>query len=371
MLKACGIFTPMSRHDQTARRKLDHIKLCSDEEIDKVSYVEKSTLLECVEILPVYFPTCPLDKIDTKAAFLGKTVSAPVMISAITGGAAEAAGLNRTLAEVCQELGIPFGLGSGRIMFEDPASAESFKVRSAAPGIPIIANIGISQAEELSGEQLTWMVTELEADALAIHINFAMEAFQPEGDRQPATVVETILRIKSEVTFPIIVKEVGTGFSMQQLELLKTCDVEWLDVAGAGGTNWIKIEALRADDRIRQVVAPFLEWGVPTAVSLIWAKKAGHEKIIASGGIRNGLEAAKALALGARMCGLALPVLRIIPKYGKSGVLSYLTSVIDQLKVATYLCGVDSARQLSNVQFVIRDELRDWFFPSGLQALTK
>jgi hypothetical protein len=235
MLKACGIFTPMSRHDQTARRKLDHIKLCSDEEIDKVSYVEKSTLLECVEILPVYFPTCPLDKIDTKAAFLGKTVSAPVMISAITGGAAEAAGLNRTLAEVCQELGIPFGLGSGRIMFEDPASAESFKVRSAAPGIPIIANIGISQAEELSGEQLTWMVTELEADALAIHINFAMEAFQPEGDRQPATVVETILRIKSEVTFPIIVKEVGTGFSMQQLELLKTCDVEWLDVAGAGG----------------------------------------------------------------------------------------------------------------------------------------
>jgi len=349
---------------------MDHIKLCSDEEIDKISYIEKSTLFGCVELLPVYFPMCPIEKIDTKTAFLGKTVSAPLMISAITGGAPEVTALNRTLAEVCQELRIPFGLGSGRIMFEDPASAESFRVRDAAPDIPIIANIGISQAEELSGEQLTWMVEELKADALAVHINFAMEAFQPEGDRQPAMVVETILRIKSEVSFPIVVKEVGTGFSLQQLELLKTCDAEWLDVAGAGGTNWIKIEALRSDEKIRQVVGPFLEWGVPTAVALIWAKKVGHEKVIASGGIRDGLEAAKALALGARMCGLALPVLRIMPKYGKGGVINYLRNVIDQVKVATFLCGIDSTKQLSNVQFVIKDELRDWFFPSGLQALT-
>ena len=120
MLMGCGILGPMSQDDQTARRKLDHIKLCTDEEIDRISYASKSTLLDCVEILPVYFPMCPMDKIDTKTPFLGKTVSAPVMISAITGGAPEATRLNLTLAEACQELRIPFGLGSGRILFEDP-----------------------------------------------------------------------------------------------------------------------------------------------------------------------------------------------------------------------------------------------------------
>jgi isopentenyl-diphosphate delta-isomerase len=359
----CGMVLAMGdkeANDPIGRRKLDHLRLCMNEEIEKIAYVEKRTLLDCVEILPLYFPTCPLEKIETKVQFLGKSVGAPVMITAITGGVADSRALNRTLAEVCQQLNLPLGLGSARAMIEDPSLSDTFKVRDVAPAIPLIANIGIAQAEELSAEKLTRMMVELQADALAVHVNFAMEAFQPEGNRQPAAVVETILRIKKELAYPVIVKEVGTGFSLQQLELLGSCDSEWLDVAGAGGTNWIKIEALRGDKKTKQVASAYGEWGIPTAVSLIWAKKAGHKRIIASGGIRDGLEVAKALALGAQMTGVALPVLRIVPKFGKEGVVNYLTNVIGQLKVAAYLCGVDSVRQLANVQTVIRQELRDW-----------
>jgi len=360
----------MSEEVSIAKRKLDHLKLCAEEEIEHVTYVEKTTLFDCVELLPLYFPTRALDRIDTKIQFLSKSVNAPIMISAITGGVSRAVSINRTLAEVCQQLNIPLCLGSARAMLEDPSLSSSFKLRDIAPDIPIIANIGISQAEEIEADKLIWLMEEIQADALAVHINFAMEAVQPEGNKQPATVVETILRIKSEVKFPIIVKEVGTGFSLQQLELLKECEADWVDIAGSGGTNWIKIEALRGDKKTRQAAAPFYEWGVPTAASLIWAGKAGHEKIIASGGIRNGLDVAKALALGARLCGVALPVIRILSELGKEGIFNYLCNIIDQLKIATYFCGIDSVKLLNNVQFILTGKLKDWLSPSGLQDLT-
>jgi isopentenyl-diphosphate delta-isomerase len=350
----------MSEKDLIGKRKLDHIEICAEEKLERITYNRRTTLLECIELLPLCFPTHSIDRIETKIQFLSATINAPIMVSAMTGGIEQAGRMNRVLASACQQLGIPLAFGSGRIMIEDPSTARSFKVREIAPSIPLIANIGIAQAEVLPVDKLKWLVEEMEADALAIHVNFAMEAFQPEGNRQPAAVVETILRIKSEVNFPVIVKEVGTGFSPQQLELLKQCGADWIDVAGAGGTNWIRIEALRGDARTGMTAAPFSEWGFPTAAGVMWAVKAGHEKIIASGGITSGLEAAKAMAIGARLCGIALPVLRKLFGEGEEAVLDYLETMIDQLKTAAYLCGIGNVKQLGSVPFIIRGELKDW-----------
>ena len=356
-----GILAPMSGKNTTEKRKLDHIRICEEEDTASISFSsDKTTLFECVELLPRGFPACSPDDIDTKTPFLSTTISAPFMVSAMTGGVQEATAMNKTFARACQELGLPMGLGSARAMIEDPALADSFKVRDVAPDIPLIANIGIAQAVDISPDRLAWVVKEMQADALAVHINFAMEAVQPEGNRQPAAVVEAISRIKSEIDFPLIIKEVGAGFTQPQLEQLAQCGADWIDVAGAGGTSWVKIEALRGDDTSKQVARPFFDWGIPTAASLVYAARAGAANIIASGGIRNGLEAAKAMALGAGLCGAALPVLRAHHAQGEEGVKQVLETLIGQLKIATCLCGVGSTSRLKDVPTVIRGDLRDW-----------
>ena len=356
----------MSGKNITEKRKLDHIRICEEEDTGNISCsADKTTLFECVELLPVGFPACSLDEIDTKTPFLSTTISAPFMVSAMTGGVREAEALNKTFAQACQELGLPMGFGSARAMIEDPSLAGSFKVRDVAPDIPLIANIGIAQAVDIPSDRLAWVVEEMQADALAVHINFAMEAVQPEGNRLPAAVAETISRIKSEIDFPIIIKEVGTGFTQPQLAQLAQCGADWIDVAGAGGTSWVKIEALRGDESRKQAARPFFDWGIPTAASLVYAGKAGIHNIIASGGIRNGLEAAKAMALGADLCGAALPVLQAHHARGAQGVRQFLETLIDQLKVTAYLCGVSSTSRFKDVPTVIKGELKDWMDTGG------
>jgi len=345
----------------TIRRKGDHIGLCVERDPAEICYGPgRSTLLECVELVPGQFPAVALEEVDTRIPFLSTTIGAPVMVSAITGGSREAGRINLQLAEVCQELRIPLGLGSCRAMLDDPAAAPSFQVRDAAPDIPVVANIGLAQAQALPVERLLWVVEETGADALAVHVNFAMEAVQPEGTRTPAPLVETVARIKAEARFPVIVKEVGTGFTRGQLDLLRESEADWIDVAGAGGTSWVKVEALRGGEEERLRAAPFHDWGVPTAAAVAWASAAGHERIIASGGIRDGLMAAKAMALGARLCGIALPVLRELERGGKKAALAYLRRVIDQLRIAAYLCGETNVAQLRNVPWLVKGELRDW-----------
>jgi len=342
------------------KRKFDHIKICSEHPLELITYTQRKTLLECIELLPSDFPQKSPEEIETKTQFLSTTINAPIMVSAITGGTDEGEKFNRTIASICQSIGIPFAFGSGRIMIDDPSTAKSFYVRDLAPDIPLIANIGIAQAEEVPTSKLKWLVEELEADSLAIHVNFAMETFQPEGNRKPASVFDTIARIKEEVNFPIIVKEVGTGFTPGQLEILRQTGADWVDVAGSGGTNWLKIEVLRANEENKKTAEPFLEWGFPTAATLLWAVRTGHEKIIASGGITNGFEVAKAMVLGAKVCGIALPVLRIFYNSGQEGVKNYLQRVINQIKICCSLCAISNVKQFSNVPYLIKGELKEW-----------
>jgi isopentenyl-diphosphate delta-isomerase len=343
------------------KRKLDHIRLCTSDDPSPVTYPpSRPTLIDCVELMPEGFPVVPVDEVDTTTRFLGRSVSAPVFVSAMTGGPARASKLNRSLARICQKMRLPLALGSSRPLLSDESLAESFDVRVEAPDIPILANIGIAQAASLPSDRLAWLVAKCRADALVVHINFAMEAIQPEGDRDPGPVAETLSRVSRDLDVPVIVKEVGGGFSRAQLGALASSGVDWIDVAGAGGTNWVRIEGLRGAIEDRRLAATFSTWGFPTAACLGWAGQVGVERVLASGGLRTGLDVARSLALGARLAGMALPLIRALDAGGEEGLEKHLAAVLRELRLAVHLCGVKSSSEMAKVPTLIREPLRTW-----------
>ena len=342
-------------------RKMDHLRLCTAPDPGPVSYPpDRSTLLECVELLPAGFPVVPVGRIDTATEFLGRQVSAPVLVSAMTGGPARAGEINGALARVCQALRIPLALGSGRPVLDRPDRARTFDVRDDAPDIPIVANIGIAQAATVPPDRIASMVKMMRADALYVHVNFAMEALQPEGDVVPAEVEETIQKLVAGAGCPILVKEVGCGFSPGQVEVLKRTGARWIDVAGAGGTSFIAIEGQRGGDRGARLAGTFGRWGWPTAACVGWASRLGVANLIASGGLRNGYDVARAIALGASMAGMALPVVRALEAGGEDGARSFLETVIHELRLAAHLAGVRSAAGLRSVPRILREPLASW-----------
>ncbi len=342
-------------------RKLDHIRLCTAADASPVCYPPtRTTLLECVELLPEGFPVASVDDIETGTVFLGYTVSAPIFVSAMTGGPQRASELNRSLARVCQRMRLPLALGSGRPMLNDEARAPSYDVRPEAPDIPVLANIGMAQASTLPVDRLAWLVERTRADALVVHVNFAMEAIQPEGDRDPGPVVETLARLVQELGHPVVVKEVGGGFTRGQIEAIASTGVDWIDVAGAGGTSWVRIEGLRGSLDDRRVASTFSRWGIPTAACLGWARRAGLGNVLASGGLRSGLDVARSLALGARLAGMALPVIRAMDSGGEQSLERLLGSIIRELKLAVHLCGKRSAAEMRDVPTLLLEPLRTW-----------
>lgn len=342
-------------------RKLDHIRLCTAADASPVTYPpSRTTLLECVELLPDGFPVVSVDDVDTGTVFLGHEISAPVFVSAMTGGPQRAAELNRSLARVCQRMRLPLALGSGRPLLDDETRAPSYDVRPEAPDIPVLANIGMAQASTLPTERLAWLVESTRADALVVHVNFAMEAVQPEGDREPGPVAETLSRLAGELGHPVVVKEVGTGFTRGQIGALSATGVDWIDVAGAGGTSWVRIEGLRGSQEDRRTATTFSSWGIPTAAALGWARRLGLSNVLASGGLRTGLDVARSLALGARLAGMALPVIRALDPGGEESLERLLGSVIRELRLAVHLCGKRSAAELRDVPILLLEPLRTW-----------
>jgi isopentenyl-diphosphate delta-isomerase len=342
-------------------RKLDHIRLCTADDPSPVSYPPgRTTLLECIELMPRGFPVVAAEDVDMHVTFLGKRVAAPVFVSAMTGGPRRAGELNRQLARVCQRMGLALALGSGRPLLRDETLADSYDVRAEAPDIPLLANIGIAQAAGLPTERLAWLVERTRADALVVHVNFAMEAIQPEGDRDPGPVAETLSRLKRELGSPVVVKEVGCGFTRAQLELIAGTGVDWIDVAGAGGTSWIRIEGLRGTIEDRRLAATFSTWGIPTAASLGWAAQLGLGNVIASGGVRTGLDVARSLVMGARLAGMALPLIRALDGAGEQGLERCLSGVIRELALAVHLCGRRSVSGMRDVDHIVLEPLRSW-----------
>ncbi len=294
----------------TQTRKDDHIKICLDE---KVQFNQVRNGLEKYTFTHCCLPELDYNETDISTNFLGKKLDSPLLISSMTGGTENAQFINIRLAVIAQKYSLAMGIGSGRVIIEKPEVAKTFQVRSFAPDILLLANIGAVQLNYgYTWRECLKLVEILSADALILHLNPLQECIQPEGDSNFKDLLAKIAVLCAKMPVPIIVKEVGNGISATMAEKLINIGVKAVDVAGAGGTSWAMVESERSDNKLkRELGKTFANWGIPTADCVIdIAKKYPDIPLIASGGIRNGLEVAKLLALGADVVGLAYPFLK-------------------------------------------------------------
>jgi isopentenyl-diphosphate delta-isomerase len=301
---------PVTPATETQNRKADHIRVCLDED---VQFRQTTTGLERYRFTHACLPELDLGEIDLTSQFLGKELGAPLLISSMTGGTELAKTINNRLAEVAQEYKLAMGVGSQRVAVENPEVADTFTVRSLAPDILLFANLGAVQLNYGYGlDQCQRMVDLLEADALILHLNPLQEAVQTKGDQNFRGLLEKIAKICSKLSVPVIAKEVGNGISANMATKLIDVGVSAIDVAGAGGTSWAKVEGERAKDpRQRRLGQTFADWGHPTTDCIVGVRAIAPDiPLIASGGLRNGLDVAKCLALGADLAGLAWPFLQ-------------------------------------------------------------
>jgi len=322
---------------KTQKRKLDHLHACLSKDVQ----FRRSNGLDRYELVHNALPEIDMEEIDMSTRFLGHDFDAPIFIEAMTGGTGEASKINRNLAKAAHGLGIGMGVGSQRAMIENPDAVASYEVRDAAPGIFLAGNIGGAQIRELDVKQIMDALEKIHADALAIHLNPAQEIAQDAGHEKWGGVLDAIKELRSRIKMPIIVKEVGCGISGDVALRLEKAGVDAIDVAGAGGTSWVKVDSLITGKPLDN----FFEWGIPTAECLAQCLRCVKIPVIASGGIRNGIEAAKALAMGASLVGLALPLLRPATK-SASAVKSALKHIIVELEISMFLVSAKNLDEL-------------------------
>ena len=295
---------------QTQSRKADHIRICLEED---VQFQQTTNGLERYRFTHCCLPELDRNDIDISTTFLGKHLLAPLLISSMTGGTEQAGIINQRLAEVAQHYKIAMGVGSQRVAVEKPQVAATFAIRKYAPDVLLFANVGAVQLNYKYGlDQCLQIIDMLEADALILHINPLQEFIQPRGDTNFRGLLDKISNLCSQLTVPVIAKEVGNGISAAIAEKLIAAGVTAIDVAGAGGTSWAKVEGERAENTLqRRLGNTFADWGLPTAECITSIRAiAPNIPLIASGGLRHGLDVAKAIALGADIAGLAMPFLQ-------------------------------------------------------------
>ncbi len=339
-----------------SQRKKDHLALCAG---DNVGFVEKTTLLEQVELIHCALPEMHADQVDSSLELLGKTMQAPVVISAMTGGTDEAAKINKDLAQVADELGLAIGLGSQRAMFERPATAWTFEVRDRAPNVLLFGNLGLVQARKMTTAQIRQLCADVGADALCIHLNPAMEIVQPGGDRDFQGGLELFRRLVEELGIPVIAKETGCGLSRSVAQMIRSTGVEHFDVSGAGGTSWVAVEAHRAKDDEKELAEELWDWGIPTAASLVQLRGLGV-KVIATGGLKTGTHVAKAVALGATAGGLAAQVLKAHKAGGIDGARNFLQGVVRTVRAIMLLTGSRTVADLQRAPVLLGSDLARW-----------
>jgi len=347
--------------DSTSKRKSDHVRICSEKMVEAKSV---TTGFENVHLIHRCLPEVEFEKLDLSIEFLGFRFKAPIIISAMTGGMAEAAKINANLAKAAEELGIGMCLGSGRVCLENPNCVYSFKVaRENAEHVFISANIGFQELLTYPCGELKKLVEMVEADALTIHLNPLHEFLQHDGTHIFRGVLNKLRELKSRVEFPVIVKEVGSGICREDAELLASTGVDALEASGAGGTSWAGVEyyrSMEAGDLERaELSKTFWDWGIPTAISILEVRTAVDIPLVASGGVRSGLDVAKALVLGADLAGLALPLLKPAMESWES-VLKLLKKVCEELKLAMVLTGSERIEELKRKPYILTGFVREW-----------
>lgn len=327
----------MSKVTPTSKRKADHIRVNLEEDVRSAL----TTGLERFHFEHQAVPETDLREVNTRLTFLGMALSAPLLISSMTGGTEEAARINYALAEAAQERGIGMGLGSMRAAIENPDLAPTYQVRSRAPDILLLANLGAVQLNYGYGPDECQKALDLtEADALILHLNSLQEALQPEGDTNFAGLVARIEQVCRRLERPVIAKEVGWGISVPAARRLIEAGVRAIDIAGAGGTSWSQVEMHRAQtDFQARLAAAFIDWGIPTAQAVQRLRQAFPEvPIIASGGLRNGIEIAKCLALGADLGGMAGPFLKAAAR-SVEDVIELIDLTVSELRITMFATG--------------------------------
>jgi isopentenyl-diphosphate delta-isomerase len=343
----------------TSRRKDAHLDLCATEE---VAPTENSTLFECVKLVHCAMPELAVSQVQLETKWFGKPLKAPLLITGMTGGSERAMRVNRELAEAAEAMGVAFGLGSQRAMAEDPALAKSFSVREVAKETVVLGNLGLAQAARLSVDQVRRLTDAIGADALALHLNPAQELTQPEGDRDFRGGYAAVEKLAKAYGDRLMVKETGCGLSPEVARRLVEVGVRHLDVSGLGGTSWVRVEQLRASGVQAEVGRALSHWGIPTAAAVALARKAAgpNVTVVASGGVRSGVEVAKALALGADLAGMALPMFRAQQAGGVEAVKQALDVVVTGLRQVMVLTGSSTVENLRRKQRVVLGELKDW-----------
>ncbi len=339
----------------TETRKVDHIRINLEE---NVQFPRLKTGLEKYRFIHQAIPEINLDAVNTQVNLFGKTLTAPILISSMTGGAELASRLNYNLAEAAQEHGIAMGLGSQRAAIERDDLAYSYQVRKVAPSILLFANLGAVQLNYRYGvSECQRAVDMVNADGLILHFNVLQEAVQPEGDTNFAGLLKQIEKVVKAISVPVIAKEVGWGFSEQNVRALSDVGVTAIDVAGAGGTSWSEVEYHRAPTEFHaRIAASFADWGIPTAEAIQYAVKAApHAIVIASGGLRNGIDIAKCIALGASLGGIAGPFLKAASQ-SVTEVSQLIVELKTQLRIAMLCSAAQNIDKLRHTNLLRSDE---------------
>jgi isopentenyl-diphosphate delta-isomerase len=340
-----------------SRRKADHLDLAATGD---VQFKRTTTLFACVRLIHCALPELDTGSIDLSVTLLGKKLAAPILIAGMTGGTERARDINRELASIAEERAYAFGLGSQRAMHKRRELINTYQVRDVAPSTLVLGNVGVVQAKQMQTSELSELASAVGADALCVHLNPAMEMIQSDGDRDFRSALETLGRLSTDLSVPVVAKETGCGISSSVGRQLRTAGVRHLDVSGAGGTSWVAVETHRADEQRRRLGETFWDWGIPTAASVALVAPLAFETVFATGGIKSGLDIAKAIALGAHAGGIARPVLQALEQGGRAGALALLDSIELELRTALLLTGAPSVAALARAPRIIIGELAEW-----------
>ncbi len=354
---------------KTEARKSSHIKISLKKSVES----KRSTGFDDVFIVHDALPEVNKDEIDVSTTVFNHKLEAPIIIGSMTGGTSESRKINSALAETAEKLGLGIGVGSQRAALEDRSLAYTYRVvREKAPNALVFANIGCPQLVKGNAVQIAQAAVDMiDADALYIHLNSLQEAVQHEGETCFRTVLASIGEVVGAMKVPVVVKETGAGISSDVAKSLADIGVAGIDVSGAGGTSWAGVEYYRAkeiSDRLRaRLGETFWEWGIPTVASLIEVAMSTRITIIASGGIRSGLDVAKSLALGASAGSFALPLIRQAV-VGSKEVEILLKATIEELRTAMFLAGAKTILDLGRTPTVVIGSTREWLSQRGFDT---